>query len=89
MMTLSQAFESSGLITNAEYDNNKSSIFSGFLTINIPSLESTLTVEDMRMSENLGEALSIIENEYLTSRERLSGEKREYILGSSRLMVKR
>lgn len=89
MMTLSHAFESSGLITNAEYDNNKSSIFSGFLTINIPSLESTLTVEDMRMSENLGEALSIIENEYLTSRERLSGEKREYILGSSRLMVKR
>lgn len=86
---LSSSFSSFGLITNAEYDNNKSSIFSGFLTINIPSLESTLTVEDMRMSENLGEALSIIENEYLTSRERLSEEKREYILGSSRLMVKR
>ena len=43
MMTLSHAFESSGLITNAEYDNNKPSIFSGSLTLYLDSVEAVLS----------------------------------------------
>lgn len=86
---LSSLGESSDLITKAEYDNNKPSIFSGSLTLTLTPLDSILIVEDLRMVVRLKEALEMIEKEYLASSERLSGEVKEYVLADSSLVVKR
>ena len=73
----------SGLITYAEYDNNKSSIFSGSLRLVLGPLDSVLTVRDLRNSNRIGECLEIIRREYEKDGNKLSRGTREYILDDS------
>ena len=89
MMTLSQAFESSGLITNAEYDNNKPSIFSGTLTLYLDNIEAVLYIKDLRKVDRLEECLEIIKEEYISSKDRMSERAKEYVLDDSLKVVKR
>ena len=89
MMTLSQAFESSGLITNAEYDNNKPSIFSGTLTLYLDNIEAVLYIKDLRKVDRLEECLEIIKEEYFSSKDRMSERAKEYVLDDSLKVVKR
>ncbi len=77
------------LITSAEYDNNNSSVFSGSLTVNLDSISSKLVIADIREIDRLEEALKIIENEYLKSKDRLGGEIIEYSLSSGSLIKMR
>ena len=77
------------LITSAEYDNNNSSVFSGSLTVNLDSISSKLVIGDIREIDRLEEALKIIENEYLKSKDRLGGEIIEYSLSSGSLIKMR
>ena len=89
MMTLSHAFESSGLITNAEYDNNKPSIFSGTLTLYLDNIEAVLYIKDLRKVDRLEECLEIIKEEYFSSKDRMSERAKEYVLDDSLKVVKR
>ena len=89
MMTLSQAFESSGLITNAEYDNNKPSIFSGTLTLYLDNIEAVLYVKDLRKVDRLEECLQIIKEDYISSKDRMLERAKEYVLDDSLMVVKR
>ena len=89
MMTLSHAFESSGLITNAEYDNNKPSIFSGTLTLYLDNIEAVLYIKDLRKVDRLEECLEIIKEEYISSKDRMSERAKEYVLDDSLKVVKR
>ena len=89
MMTLSQAFESSGLITNAEYDNNKPSIFSGTLTLYLDNIEAVLYIKDLRKVDRLEECLEIIKEKYISSKDRMSERAKEYVLDDSLKVVKR
>ena len=89
MMTLSQAFESSGLITNAEYDNNKPSIFSGSLTLYLDSVEAVLHINDLRKVDRLEECLQIIKEDYISSKDRMLERAKEYVLDDSLMVVKR
>lgn len=88
MNTLKGLETSNRLITRAEYDNNNSSAFSGSLTLSLDSVSAVLVVEDIREIDRLEEALKIIENEYLESKERF-GEKNEYLLSSGSLIKMR
>ena len=89
MMTLSHAFESSGLITNAEYDNNKTSIFSGSIVLELDSVEAVLTINDLRKINRLEECLEIIKEDYYSSLDRMMETPKEYILDESLMVVKR
>ena len=89
MMTLSHAFESSGLITNAEYDNNKPSIFSGSLTLYLDSVEAVLIIKDLRKVDRLEECLEIIKEDYISSNDRMLERAKEYVLDDSLMVVKR
>lgn len=89
MMTLSLAFESSGLITNAEYDNNKPSIFSGSLTLYLDSVEAVLIIKDLRKVDRLEECLEIIKEDYISSNDRMLERAKEYVLDDSLMVVKR
>ena len=89
MMTLSHAFESSGLITNAEYDNNKPSIFSGTLTLYLDNIEAVLYIKDLRKVDRLEECLEIIKEEYFSSKDRMSERAKEYVLDDSLKVIKR
>lgn len=89
MMTLSRAFESSDLITKAEYDNNKPSIFSGTMTLYLDSVDAVLTIKDLRKIDRLEECLEIIKEEYISSKDRMAESAKEYILDDSLLVVKR
>ena len=89
LTTLSSAFLSCPLITKAEYDNNKQSVYSGSLTLYLESVNAILTISDLRKIDKLEECLEIIQNEFLSSKERMSDIVKEYILDDSLLMVKR
>ena len=89
MMTLSHAFESSGLITKAEYDNNKTSIFSGSIVLELDSVEAVLTINDLRKINRLEECLEIIKEDYNSSLDRMMETPKEYILDESLMVVKR
>ena len=89
MMTLSHAFKSSGLITNAEYDNNKPSIFSGSLTLYLDSVEAVLHINDLRKVDRLEECLQIIKEDYISSKDRMLERAKEYVLDDSLMVVKR
>ena len=89
MMTLSHAFKSSGLITNAEYDNNKPSIFSGSLTLYLDSVEAVLIIKDLRKVDRLEECLEIIKEDYISSNDRMLERAKEYVLDDSLMVVKR
>lgn len=89
MMTLSHAFESSGLITKAEYDNNKTSIFSGSIVLELDSVEAVLTINDLRKINRLEECLEIIKEDYYSSLDRMMETPKEYILDESLMVVKR
>ena len=86
---LSSSFSSFGLITNAEYDNNKSSIFSGSLILYLDSVEAVLTIRDLRKIDRLEECLEIIKEEYISSKDRMLESPKEYILDDSLMVVKR
>ncbi len=89
MVTLSSAFQSSDLITNAEYDNNKPSIFSGSLTLYLDSVEAVLHINDLRKVDRLEECLQIIKEDYISSKDRMLESPKEYILDDSLMVVKR
>ena len=89
MMTLSHAFESSGLITKAEYDNNKTSIFSGSIVLKLDSVEAVLTINYLRKINRLEECLEIIKEDYNSSLDRMMETPKEYILDESLMVVKR
>ncbi len=84
--TLASLSSRSSLITKAEYDNNKSSIFSGSLTLYLEPIESILVVDDIRDLDRLDDALNILEEQYFESKDRLNGERREYILSASSII---
>jgi len=84
--TLASLSSRSSLITKAEYDNNKSSIFSGSLTLYLEPIESILVVDDIRDLDRLDDALNILEEQYFESKDRLNGEMREYILSASSII---
>lgn len=84
--TLASLSSRSSLITKAEYDNNKSSIFSGSLTLYLKPIESILVVDDIRDLDRLNDALSILEEQYFESKDRLNGDRREYILSASSII---
>ena len=89
MMSLAHAFESSGLITKAEYDNNKTSIFSGSIVLELDSVEAVLTINDLRKINRLEECLEIIKEDYYSSLDRMMETPKEYILDESLMVVKR
>lgn len=89
MMSLAHAFESSGLITKAEYDNNKTSIFSGSIVLELDSVEAVLTINDLRKINRLEECLEIIKEDYDSSLDRMMETPKEYILDESLMVVKR
>ena len=89
MATLSHAFESSGLITKAEYDNNNSSIFSGSLVVYLDDLEAILNIKDLRKIDKLEECIEIIREEYYSSKNRMIENPKEYVLEDSLMVVKR
>ena len=86
---LSSSFSSFGLITNAEYDNNKPSIFSGSLTLYLDSVEAVLIIKDLRKVDRLEECLEIIKEDYISSKDRMLERAKEYVLDDSLMVVKR
>ena len=89
MMSLAHAFESSGLITKAEYDNNNSSKFSGSLVVYLDDLEAILNIKDLRKIDKLEECIEIIREEYYSSKNRMIENPKEYVLEDSLMVVKR
>lgn len=87
--TLKGLKEHSCLITKAEYDNNNSSIFSGSLVLGLDSINSLLTLNDIRNIDRLEESLGIIESEYINSKDKLSGVRSGYLLSSGMLVKTR
>ena len=85
MLDTLKSLRQSSLITKAEYGNNNSSIYSGSLRLFLDSIECVVIVDDIRFIERLDEALDILQEDYLSSKERLGEKENEFILSSSSL----
>ncbi len=85
--TLKELKSQFGLITTAEYDNNNSSVFSGSLLVKLPSYNAILVLEDIRYCSRIGEALKIIERQYIKSNDRVNSGVSEYRI-SQNLLIK-
>lgn len=89
MSALGAAKASSALITIADYDNNKGSIYTGTLRVKLPDVEAELQINDFRDNEMVHQAIEIIRNEYYSSRNRLDGVVQAYELSNGQLVRKK
>lgn len=89
MDALGGAKASSALITIADYDNNKGSIYTGTLRVKISDVKAELLINDFRDREMFFQAIEIIRDEYYSSRVRLDSAIQVYELSNGQLVRKK